>query len=167
MSVKHQLTWKDIISPTMTAEEYMEQFGDKIELNYKAYEPKNEILEELEQLLKSKNENLKILVLGAEWCPDCDKNVPRMIKIIRKMKEVKIEFKILYGIMVNALHKQDDTLWHKARSPPEAVDSKFDLKAIPTFYLFNSSGTLLDVIVENPKNNSTLEEEMLSIFKNR
>jgi hypothetical protein len=90
-----------------------------------------------------------------------------MIKIIRNMKEVKIELKILYGIMVNALHKQDDILWHKTRSPPEAVDSKFELKAIPTFYLFNSSGTLLDVIIENPKNNSTLEEEMLSILKNR
>ncbi len=166
MNVKHELIWKDIISPTLTAEEYMEQFRDKIELNYKNYEPKKEILEELAQLLRSKNEGLKILVLGAEWCPDCNKNVPRMIKIIRNIKNVKIEFKILYGIMVNALHKQDELLWHKTRSPPEALDPKFDLRAIPTFYLFDSSGTLLDVIIENPKHNSTLEEEMLSIIKN-
>jgi thioredoxin-related protein len=149
----------------MTAEEYMEQFGDKIELNYKTYEPKKEILEELTQILTSKNESLKILVLGADWCPDCNKNVPRMIKIIRNIKNVKIEFKILYGIMKNALHKKHESLWHKTRSPPEAVDPKFDLRAIPTFYLFDSSGNLLDAIIENPKNNSTLEEEMLSIIK--
>ena len=166
MSVKRQLTWKDNVSPTMTAEEYMEQFGDKIELNYKTYEPKKEILEELAQLLMSKNESLKILVLGAEWCPDCNKNVPRMIKIIRNIKNVKIEFKILYGIMINALHKPDEPIWHKTRSPPEAVDPKFELRAIPTFYLFDSSGALLDVIIENPKHNFTLEEEMLDIIKN-
>lgn len=165
MNAKRQLTWKDNGSPTMTAEEYMEQFGDKIELNYKTYEPKKEILEELAQLLTLKNESLKILVLGAEWCPDCNKNVPRMIKIIRNIKNVKIEFKILYGIMKNALHKPDEPIWHKTRSPPEAVDPKFDLKAIPTFYFFDSSGTLLGVIIENPKNNFTLEEEMLSIIK--
>ena len=165
MSIKHQLTWKDNISPTMTAEEYMEQFGDKIELNYKTYEPKKEILEELTQILTSKNESLKILVLGADWCPDCNKNVPRMIKIIRNINNVKIEFKILYGIMKTAPHKKGDSLWHKTRSPPEAVDPKFELRAIPTFYIFDSSGNLLDVIIENPKNNSTLEEEMLSIIK--
>ena len=165
MIIKRQLTWKDNVSPTMTAEEYMEQFGAKIELNYKTYEPKKEILEELAELLTSKNESLKILVLGAEWCPDCNKNVPRMIKIIRNINNVKIEFKILYGIMKTAPHKKGDSLWHKTRSPPEAVDPKFELRAIPTFYIFDSSGNLLDVIIENPKNNSTLEEEMLSIIK--
>jgi hypothetical protein len=149
----------------MTAKEYIEQFGDKIELNYKNYEPKKEILEDLTRLLMSKNQGLKVLVLGAEWCPDCNKNVPQMIKIIRNMKMVKIEFKILYGIMKNAFHKPNEPIWHKTRSPPEAVDPKFDLTAIPTFYYFNSSGKLLDVIVENPKPQSTLEEEMLAIFK--
>jgi hypothetical protein len=89
-----------------------------------------------------------------------------MIKIIRSLENLDIEFKILYGIMVNALHKPDEPLWHKTRSPPEAVDPKFNLKAIPTFYFFNSSGKLLDIIIENPKPQSTLEEEILNILKN-
>jgi len=165
MDAKSELKWKDIISSTMTPNEYMEEFSDKIAFNYKSYYPKKEVLQEITQLLVTRNEKLKIAVLGAEWCPDCNKNVPRMIKIIRSLENLDIEFKILYGIMVNALHKPDEPLWHKTRSPPEAVDPKFNLKAIPTFYFFNSSGKLLDIIIENPKPQLTLEEEFLAILK--
>jgi hypothetical protein len=166
MDAKSELKWQDIISSTMTPNEYMEEFSDKISFNYKSYYPKKEVLQKIIQLLESRNEKLKIAVLGAEWCPDCNKNVPRMIKIIRSLENLDIEFKILYGIMVNALHKPDEPLWHKTRSPPEAVDPKFNLKAIPTFYIFDSSNNLLDVIIENPKPQSTLEEEILNILKN-
>ena len=165
MNTKSELTWNDLRSPTMAPDEYMNQFGDKIEFNYKSYEPKEDILYEIVNLLALKYETIKIVVLGADWCPDCNKNVPRMIKIIKSLNKDVIELNILYGIMVNALHKPDEPLWHKTRSPPEAVDPKFDLKAIPTFYIFDSSGRLLDVIIENPKQNSTLEEDLLSILK--
>jgi hypothetical protein len=165
MNANSDLKWGDILSPTMTPDEYMQEFGNKIDFYYKAYQPKEEVLREIIQFLKSKKEKLKIVALGADWCPDCNKNVPRMIKIIRSLKEIETEFKILYGIMVDALHKPGEALWHKTRSPPEAVNPKFDLKAIPTFYFFNSSGTLLDVIVENPKDQSNLEEEILTILK--
>jgi len=165
MNTTSELTWKDIVSPTMTLDVYMKQYGGKIAFNYKTYEPKEEILQKIAQLLISRNQKIRIVVLGAEWCPDCNKNIPRMIKIINNLKNVEIDLKILYGIMVNALHKPDEPLWHKTRSPPEAVNPKFDLKAIPTFYFFDSSGKLLDVIIENPKPQSTLEEEFLAILK--
>ena len=164
MNAMYEVTWNDIISPTMSPDDYMKQFKDKLAFNYKTYEPKKEVLRKITQILTSRNEKLRIVVLGAEWCPDCNKNIPRMIKIIKSLKDGIDEFKILYGIMVNALHKPDEPLWHKSRSPPEAVDPKFDLKAIPTFYIFNSSGRLLDVIIENPKDDSTLEEDPLSIL---
>jgi hypothetical protein len=165
MNAKSELTWRDIISPTMTPDDYMEQFGEKIGFYYEIYEPKKGILEEIDQLLISNNEVLKILVLGAEWCPDCNTNVPRMIKIIKTLNKVNTVFRILYGIMVNALHKPDEPIWHETRSPPEAVNPKFDLKKIPTFYFFDSSGMLLGIIIENPKFQSTLEEDMLTILK--
>jgi hypothetical protein len=75
------------------------------------------------------------------------------------------EVKVLYGIMKNALHKPGETIWHKKRSPPEATDPKFDLGAIPTFYFFNKSGKYLGEIVENPKDQSTLEEDILQIIE--
>lgn len=163
MNTNSKLTWKEILSPTMTLDEYMNQYEEKIAFNYKTYEPKKEILQEIAQLLISRNEKIKIVVLGAEWCPDCNKNIPRMIKIINNLKNVEIDLKILYGIMVNALHKPDEPLWHKTRSPPEAVNPKFDLKAIPTFYFFNKKGNYLGQIQENPQ--KTIEEDTLDIIK--
>lgn len=165
MNANSELTWKDINSPTMTPKEYMEKFRDKIAYNYESYEPKKKILKKIAQLLISNSEVLKILVLGAEWCPDCNKNVPRIIKIIKIIDKVNIEFRILYGIKKNAFHRPDESIWHKKRSPPEALNPKFDLKKIPTFYFFDSSGMLLGVIIENPKFQSTLEEDMLTILK--
>jgi thiol-disulfide isomerase/thioredoxin len=167
--MKHQLDlkWADLVSPTMTSEAYLKKFGDKIEYNYKTYNPKKVILENINQLLEDKKEKLRILALGADWCPDCSKNIPRMIKIVKILKENynNLELKILYGIMVNALHKPGEILWHKKRSPPEAIDPKFNLKAIPTFYFFNCAGEFLGEIVENPKISSSLEEDTFEIIK--
>ncbi|MFX0042443.1 MAG: thioredoxin family protein [Promethearchaeota archaeon] len=158
-----KLKWNDLVSPTMTPDEYLDTYGDKIADNYKTYEPNPAILEKIKANLKNKKEKLKIVALGADWCPDCSLNVPRMIKVVKLMKSNDISLHILYGIMVNALHKPGEKIWHKKRSPPEAVDPKFKLKAIPTFYFFNANGDFLDVIVENPK--ASIEEDTLEILE--
>jgi len=165
--VSDKLKWEDLISPTMSPDDYLKAYGDKIEYTYKTYEPKLDILEKISTLLKEKKEKLKIVALGADWCPDCNRNVPRMIKNIKLMKSKDVNFKILYGIMVNALHKPGELLWHKQRSPPEAVKDIFDLKKIPTFYIFNENGELIGIIAENPKYSSTLEEDLLEILENK
>lgn len=167
MSNKSKLKWNDLISPSMNPDDYLKEFGDKIEFNYKTYEPKVNVLERIKDLLEKKNEKLKIVALGADWCPDCNRNVPRMIKNIKTIKSNNIDLRILYGIMVNALHKPGETIWHKKRSPPEALDPKFDLKKIPTFYFFNGNDDLIGVIVENPKWESTLEDDILEILENK
>jgi len=167
MSNKSKLKWNDLISPSMNPDDYLKEFGDKIEFNYKTYEPKVDVLERIKDLLEKKNEKLKIVALGADWCPDCNRNVPRMIKNIKTIKSNNIDLRILYGIMVNALHKPEETIWHKKRSPPEALDPKFDLKKIPTFYFFNGNDDLIGVIVENPKWESTLEDDILEILENK
>jgi len=167
MSNKSKLKWSDLVSPTMSPDDYLKEFGDKIEFNYKTYEPKVGVLERIKALLENKNEKLKIVALGADWCPDCNVNVPRMIKNIKTIKSNNIDLRILYGIMVNALHRsEDEIIWHKKRSPPEAVNPKFDLKKIPTFYFFKTNGDFIGTIVENPKWESTLEEDLLEILEN-
>lgn len=165
MNSKMDLKWSDLVSPTMTIDEYVTIYRDKIRKVYEKYEPKSNALNEIKDLLKNKKEVLKIVALGADWCPDCTKNIPRMIKIVNKMDIPDVDLKILYGIMVNALHKPEESIWHKKRSPPEATDPKFNLKAIPTFYFFNEVGEYLGVIVENPEYSSTLEEDILRILK--
>ncbi|MFW9825004.1 MAG: thioredoxin family protein [Candidatus Thorarchaeota archaeon] len=163
----NDLRWEDLVSPTMTPDEYLKEYHEKIESEYKSYKPKVEILEKISKLIKEKNETLKIVALGADWCPDCNINVPRMIKIARLIEGKEIDFKILYGIMVDGFHKNGTKIWHKKRSPPEAVSPKFKLKKIPTFYFFNDKGVLLGIIVENPKYNSTLEEDILEILESK
>ncbi len=161
------LKWEDLVSPTMSPDDYLKEYRDKIEYNYKTYEPKLDILEKISKLLDEKRGTLKIVALGADWCPDCNRNVPRMIKIVKLMKNKDVNLQILYGIMVNALHKPGEVIWHKQRSPPEAVKDIFDLKKIPTFYIFNKNSELIGIIVENPKYSSTLEEDLLEILENK
>lgn len=163
MKSQMNLKWNDLVSPTMTPDEYLKTYGDKVAYNYETYEPKSTILEKIKNYLRNKNEKLKIVALGADWCPDCSRNVPRMIKIVKLIKSKDISLDILYGIMVNALHKPGETIWHKKRSPPEAINPKFELKAIPTFYFFNANGNFLDVIVEHPK--ASIEEDTLEILE--
>ncbi|MFX1489484.1 MAG: thioredoxin family protein [Promethearchaeota archaeon] len=165
MTAKSDLKWKDLISPTMSPNDYLKKYKEKTGDTYKSYEPKSEILDKILSILKEKNEKLKILALGADWCPDCNINVPRMIKIIKQMNSKEVDFQILYGIIVNALHKPEESIWHKKRSPPEAVEPKFDLKKIPTFYFFNAKEDFIGQIVENPKHSSTLEEDLLEILE--
>lgn len=165
MNLKFDLKWSDLVSPTMTSDEYLKIYGDKIKRVYESYEPKSDTLNDIKNLLKNKKEKLKIIALGADWCPDCSRNVPRMIKIVKFLNTEEVGLQILYGIMVNALHKPGETIWHKNRSPPEATDPKFDLKAIPSFYFFNDAGEYLGIIVENPDYTSTLEEDILKILK--
>ncbi|MFX0074816.1 MAG: thioredoxin family protein [Candidatus Hermodarchaeota archaeon] len=163
MNTDLDLKWIDLVSPTMSPDDYLREFGDKISSNYKVYEPNTDVLKEITKLLKNSSEQIKIVALGANWCPDCNKNVPRMIKLVKQLKTNSIELRILYGIMVDALHKPGEALWHKTRSPPEAVNPKFDLKAIPTFYFFNKNGDYLGQIEENPQ--KTIEEDTLDIIK--
>jgi thioredoxin-related protein len=163
MNTDLDLKWNDLVSPTMAPDDYLRKYGDKISYNYKIYELKSAVLKEIETALKSKNEQLKIVALGADWCPDCNKNLPRMIKLVKQLKTSDIELRILYGIMVNALHKPGEPIWHKTRSPPEAVNPKFELEAIPTFYFFDKNGKYIGQIKENPK--KTIEEDTLDIIQ--
>ena len=159
------LKWSDLTSPTLSPDKYLETYENKVKSTYESYKPKLEILENIKSKLEIKKQKLKIVALGADWCPDCSVNVPKMIKIVKSLDTSKVDIKILYGVMVNALHKPGETIWHGKRSPPEAVNPKFDLSKIPTFYFFDESGKYLGVIVEHPKYGSTLEEDTFEIIK--
>ena len=60
-------------------------------------------------------------------------------------------------------HDKNPNAWHKTRSQPEAVNPKFELETIPTFYFFNRNNEFLGIIKEHPK--KTIEEDTLEIIK--
>ncbi|MHA1526810.1 MAG: thioredoxin family protein, partial [Promethearchaeota archaeon] len=134
MSIK----WSDIKSETMSMDEYLKEFENNkyIINNYENYIPKSKHLAHLGGFMEEISKGLRIFVMGAEWCPDSSEQIPSMIKIIKVLKSDNIQMRILYGIKINSLRKNGEILWNKNTSPPEAVDPKFDLVAIPTFYFF-------------------------------
>lgn len=168
MSQVEILIWSDIRSETRGLDEYLQYLEDKPEMfnNYQEYHPQTEFIEEIRELLAQTDKEIKILAIGASWCHDCAKQVPRMTKIIEKINAPNLEFRVLYGVKVKANHRGDEVMWHKRRSPPEATDPKFGLSAIPTFFFFiNEKYT--SRVVEGPEQFSTLEEELLQFFKEK
>ena len=160
------LKWSDIKSETLSPDEYLEKYKGKSEImkNYEKYVPKSKHVKKILNILHSNQDGLKILAIGAEWCHDCAEQVPSMIKLIKELNSDEIEMKILYGIKVNAFRKPGDILWDKKHSVPEAVDPKFNLEAIPTFYFFKDD-ELIGRIVEHPNFLSSLEKDFCNILK--
>ena len=160
-------SWSDIVSPTMTRDEYLAKFENKpiIRENFENYTPKDDVIKEIKEILASKDESLKLLAIGAAWCKDCTANIPRLIKVADSLPPEKIELKLLYGIKVNPYRKPGEPTWSKKHSPPETLDPKFAVKKIPMIYFFNTSGEFLGKIIENPKKYPTIEEVLLSFLK--
>ena len=150
----------------MSMDEYLKEFENNkfIINNYENYIPKSKHLAHLVEFMEEISKDLRVFVMGAEWCPDSSEQIPSMIKIVKELKSDNIEMRILYGIKINSLRKNGEILWNKNTSPPEAVDPKFDLVAIPTFYFFIND-EYVGRIVEHPKNFSTLERDFCNILK--
>jgi thiol-disulfide isomerase/thioredoxin len=165
MKKTSSLHWSDLKSETMNSKEYLENSKPIALQNYEDYVPKIEVIDEIRKIIDEKEEVIKTLVIGADWCPDCNVNTPKMIQVRDKLNNEKIGLKILYGVKVKAIRKKGERYWHPTQSPPEATDPKFDLNKIPTIYFFNKEGTYLGRIVENPRAGSTIEEDMLEILK--
>ncbi|MEJ2280026.1 MAG: thioredoxin family protein [Candidatus Lokiarchaeota archaeon] len=167
MSSLNDLKWSDIKSNTMNENEYLNYIKQKgVYSNYKNYQINKDKLDRLKQKMDNDIHLLRIFAIGADWCPDCSKQLPALIKIIQEFGTPFYEIKILYGVKKNAFHKGDESPWHKRHSPPEATNPKFNLIKIPTIYFFNEDGNLLGRIVEKPKCSNTLEEEIWEIIKN-
>ena len=162
------LVWNDIKTIPLDYKDYIKTFSHKNEIikTYENFKPDTKIISEIKNLLKTKQIKLKILVIGAEWCPDCMLYAPQLIRIIECIDIKEISLKFIYGVKVDPFHRRDDVIWHKTKSPPEAIDPKFKLEKIPTIYFFNTEGKLFGRIIESPEKFPTLEREMLYIFQN-
>ena len=160
------LEWTDVKSQTMSIDEYLTKFSDKKDIQsiFEKYKPKSKHLKHIRNFLANGTQKLRLLAIGAEWCHDCAKQVPSMVKIVKELNTNNIELKILYGIKVNAFRKKGDILWDKRHSVPEAIDPKFNLTAIPTFYIFKKN-EMIGRIVEGPKRFSSLERDLCNLLR--
>lgn len=162
MEKSEKVVWQDVKSETMTSAEYLKKFKDNriIIQNYTDYEPKKEVMAKILDILTNQTGKLKIFIQGAIWCSDSAREIPRMLKIA-EISNLKLEIRILYGININPLRKKGESLW--SVRPPEAVDPKFNLSAVPTFYFFDKEGKFLGKIIERPI--KSLEEDIVDILE--
>ena len=162
------LIWDDITSQVMNPQKYMKKSSEKKEVleTYENYKPNKVAIKKIKDYLLKNKEELKFFAIGAIWCPDCNENIPRMIKILEEFED--IEFKILYGVKVDVYKKKNKAkvMWNSEKSPQEAVNPKFELLKIPTIYIFNQEGKYVNRIVENPREGSTLEEDIADYLSN-
>ncbi len=105
--------------------------------NFRRYEER----EEMVRKVKEKLPKAKMVVVSAQWCPDCRRNVPRMAKIAKHLEGWEITV------------KDRDS---------EGVKEKYGIRKIPTFILYGEKGEELGRIIETPTSGS-LEEDLLNM----
>lgn len=166
-----KLTLRDIKSPTIPGIHYFDKISDlkyktEYQNRFNEYKPKMDVLQHIKEWLNKKEETLTILAIGAEWCPDCRRNISALLKIALESNDSRFNVNILSGVKTNPLRRTGaDIVWAVPPSPPEVADPKFEVKAIPMIYFFLKNGECIGKITENPSHTKTVEEEILFYLK--
>ena len=128
----------------ITAFEY-ESYLDWYVPEFEEYNPNDSIL----SILKSKSDNISIIVVFALWCSDSRREVPRFLKIIDALDFEESRLKLI-----------------AVDTKKQALDidiSAYEIKLVPTF-IFYQNNKELGRIIESPE--TSLEEDFLKILQN-
>ncbi len=91
--------------------------------------------------------NLKIIIVGGEWCSDTRLQLPRFIKILETKQFSTENLKIVFVNQEKQIPKDYE---------------KFQIKFVPTFIIIDKTGNEQGRIVESPIKN--LEDDLLKII---
>jgi hypothetical protein len=119
------------------------EFGKLFDEYYKIYEPDQAVLNQL----KAKKEGVEILVILGTWCSDSQEQVPRLFKILDKIRFSKKKVQL---ICVS-----------KDKEAGTVETSNYNIQKVPTFIVYRK-GKEVGRIVETPY--STLEKDLLMFF---
>lgn len=110
---------------------------------YDNYKPDEKIISKINALSRK----FEVEIYLGTWCKDSKNNVPKLIKIFKTIKKVKVKY---FAI-----------LWRKAER--SEIYKLKDIKRIPTI-IFYSKEKEIGRIIENPK--KTIEKDTFEIIKN-
>ncbi len=119
------------------------EFGNYYNPEYKDYKPSEKLINKL----KTKINDVSIVVVFGEWCGDSQEQVPRFMKIVDKagMDSANISL-----VAVN-----------RAKEAVVQDISEYNIERVPTFIVFNGDAEI-GRIVETPYN--SLEEDLWEIL---
>lgn len=163
----NKLHWDNLESDVLEGKEYIDHISSRKEKimhqsNYKAYNPKPEVIQALQEFFTNTDKTMRILTLGATWCKTCADVKPTLIRIVETVDSQKLKIFLLGGVKTTMESTDDDYEW-AGRSPPEFNDPKFAVNQIPIVYFFHGNGQCLTRIEKYPKNVETFEEAILNI----
>jgi thiol-disulfide isomerase/thioredoxin len=108
--------------------------------------------------LRRKAKDYTIFAFGADWCPDCVRNVP-VLDILAEA--TGMETRVFGHIMRDV--KSSTKKWAVPPSPAEV--NEFNLVKIPLIVVLKKDGEKVGEVVENPPPGKTLEQAILDIIK--
>lgn len=137
--------------------EYVEASKEKAPRLHEQYETYR-LNEEAVTKIRYYSDRYLVVVFSAEWCPDCQRNVPILALLSR---QAGLEIRVFGHLMRDT--KNDERRWMIPPSPPEVDD--FDVVKIPHIAVLDMKGEVVGEIIENPAEGKSLEQALLDIFE--
>ena len=148
---------KVIMKRTVSVDKYINKLTQPFKEKFSERKQTYQLNEEAVQKLRSYAKDVVIVVFSAEWCKDCAANVP-VLALFAEKTGVKI--RVFGGLKPDPLNPKEK--WRIPPSPPEV--KTFNVQKTPHIIVFDKQGKQLGTIIENPKAENTLEEEILHII---
>lgn len=149
---------KLIMKRTVSVDRYINKMAQPFRKKFLTRKQTYQLSEEAVQKLKSYAKDVVILVFSAEWCKDCTANVPVLALLAEK---TGMNVRVFGGLKKDLLNPKER--WRVPPSPPEV--KTFNVQKTPHIIMFDKQGKQLGTIIENPKPENTLEEEILHIIQ--
>ncbi len=149
---------KMITKRTVSVNEYIDEIAMPFKQRFLETKQVYKLNEIAVQKLKRHAKDVIIVVFSADWCKDCAANVPVLALLAEK---TGIKVRIFGGLKKDQLNPEET--W---RIPPSPIEvKKFNIQKTPTILVFDKQGNNLGNIIENPKSENALEEEILHLVQ--
>ncbi len=149
---------KVIMKRTVSVDKYINKMAQPFKEKFSERKLTYQLNEEAVQELGSYAKDVVIVVFSAEWCKDCAANVP-VLALLAEKTGVKV--RVFGGLKTDPLNPKE-----RCRIPPSPPEVKtFNVQKTPHIIIFDKQGKHLGTIIENPKPENTLEEEILHIIQ--
>ncbi|MEM3755173.1 MAG: thioredoxin family protein [Candidatus Bathyarchaeia archaeon] len=109
------------------------------------YSLKTDLIDKFEKI----DEKHSLIAFSAEWNPECQAQIPILAKLLIVTKNNNLVVKVI------ELDENRD------------IAEEFGVTQVPTIIVYDKRWNELGRFVEKPKNYSTLEEELWSIFEKK
>jgi thiol-disulfide isomerase/thioredoxin len=150
----------EIRKKTVSATEYINGLDEPFRQGFIERKQTYPLHTEAVERLKKLGEKYVVVAFSAAWCKDCAVNIPILALL---SEETGMEVRVFGGIKkdpLSHLHR-----WRMPPSPPETESFKID--KLPSILVFNAAGNEIGRIVEGPKLQPSLEQELIEVIKTR